>query len=403
MSNNSFPKEELNYRALYGKLFSALLGQFGTRYITEVEDAIQNSFLKALKSWKPGNVPENKENWFFIVARNDVLSQIKNRQKENRYSAPETFEGAAAEPAGADLRLQTIFFISSLEKISGQARIMFVLKHIFGLSIAEISSSTLVREEAIYKSINRTKKSLQQDFGGKVTEPGSAPARPETVSLVEEILYAVFNIGFDSFHEHIVNEDLCLEALALTRLLYRLSPAHSTANLLALFCFHAARIPAKVKDGRLISFFSQDRGLWNKELTALGFYYLEKPPTISRFYLEAVIVSKYMSANPFTRKEWEEVAKLYEMMMKVSPSPIVKLNYCFCLSRMDKTGNALQILQELEKELPGEHIYLSLVKAKVLREVDPKESGDLFTSVMNKMSQKIRKEYLLENELLQEK
>ena len=46
MSNDLFQKEEINYRALYGKLFSGLLGQFGANYVSEIEDAIQNSFLK---------------------------------------------------------------------------------------------------------------------------------------------------------------------------------------------------------------------------------------------------------------------------------------------------------------------------------------------------------------------
>jgi len=82
MSSNLLPKEETNYRALYGKLFSGLLNQFGANYISEIEDAIQNSFLKSLKIWKQKDVPNNKENWLFIVALNDLLNQIK-RQKEN--------------------------------------------------------------------------------------------------------------------------------------------------------------------------------------------------------------------------------------------------------------------------------------------------------------------------------
>lgn len=82
MSNSLFPKKEINYRAIYGKLFSGLLNQFGTSWIFEIEGAIQNSFLKSLKVWNQNNVPNNKENWLFIVARNDVLNQIK-KQKES--------------------------------------------------------------------------------------------------------------------------------------------------------------------------------------------------------------------------------------------------------------------------------------------------------------------------------
>ena len=402
MNNNLLPKEEINYRAIYGKLFSGLLNQFGTDYVSEIEDAIQNSFLKSLKIWNKNNIPDNKGNWLFIVARNDVLNQIK-KQKENHNFSVEHIEDNSAISSETDLRLQTIIFISTLENVSNQAKILFVLKNIFGLNIAEISDCTLINQEAIYKSINRTKKSLQLELNGNAIDLNAITANQKAIAIVEEILYAVFNIGFDSFNEkteNIVNEDLCLEAFALTNLLLSQNKLHSTSNLLALFCFHIARIPAKIDNGKLISFFNQNRKKWSKELMSLGFHYLIKPEEISRFYLEAVIISKYMSISEFTQNDWTDIVKLYEMMQKISQSPIVKLNYSFCLSKIGETEKALIILSEIEKELPNEHIYFSLVKAKILKEIDPKTSDDLFNSAMNKMSQNIRKEYLLENELI---
>lgn len=392
---------EINYRALYGKLFSGLLNQFGTNYVSEIEDAIQNSFLKSLKIWKQNNIPNNTENWLFIVARNDVLNQIK-KQKENNNFFVEQIEDTSSISNEVDLRLQTILFVSNLENVSNQAKILFVLKNIFGLSIAEISDSTLINQEAIYKSINRTKKNIQIEYNDNEIDLNSIAVNSKSISIVEEILYAVFNIGFDSFSEkteNIVNKDLCLEAFALTKLLFNQYQTNSTSNLLALFCFHIARIPAKIDNGKLVSFFNQNREKWNKELMSSGFHHLKKTENISKFYLEAIIISKYMSIAELTQNDWTDIVSLYEMMQKVSQSPIVKLNYCFCLSRTGKTEKALQILSEIEKELPKEHIYFSLVKAKLLKEINPKESDDLFISAMNKMNQKIRKEYLLNNEI----
>lgn len=402
MSSNLLPKEEINYRTIYGKLFSGLLNQFGTNYVSEIEDSIQNSFLKSLKIWKQNNIPNNKENWFFIVARNDLLNQIK-RQKESNNFLVEQIEDTSSTSIETDLRLQTIVFISALENISNQAKILFILKNIFGLSIAEISDSTLINQEAIYKSISRTKKNIQLEFKGNEIDLNSITANQQIISIIEEILYAVFNIGFDSFSqktENIVNEDVCIESFALTKLLFNQYQFDSTGNLLALFCFHLARTPAKIDNGKLISFFNQNREKWNKKLFNLGFYYLRKPEKLSKFYLEAVIISKYMSISELTQNDWMDIIKLYKMMQKVSQSPIVKLNYCFCLSKIGKTEDALMILSEIEKELPNEHIYFSLVKAKILKEINPKESDDLFISVMSKMNQKIRREYLLENELI---
>ncbi len=404
MSHNLLPEATINYRAVYGKLFSGLLNQFGADYISEIEDAIQNSFLKSLKTWKPGNLPAHQENWLFIVARNDVLNQLKARQRQNNNPLSAPAEGVSTPGNKTDLRLQTIIFIASLEIISNQAKILFILKNIFGLSIAEISNCTLTGEEAAYKSIHRAKKSIQQEFKGKKPDLNSVKAHQKAISVTEEIFYAVFNIGFDSFNEKtagIVNKDLCLEAFALTKLLLAQYQHASTSNLLALFCFHIARISAKTHNGKLIPFFSQDRKKWNKELISAGFHYLKKPVNISRIYIEAIIISRYMTVHPMTENEWHHIIKLYEIMQQVSPSPIVKLNYCYCLSRVGKTRKALDILSAIEKELPGEHLYFSLVKAKILKETQPRKSAGLFIAAVNKMKQEIRKEYLLENELIQ--
>lgn len=395
MSNDG----EIHYRTVYGKLFSGLLHQFGAAYVSEIEDAIQNAFLKSLKIGKQR--PANKENWLFIVARNDVLNQLKRKQKENRNSTVESLEESTTICDEKDLRLQTILFIAGVENSSNQAKILFVLKNIFGLSIKEISDCTLLHHEAIYKSISRTKKNLQAAFKGKTIVLNTITVQQPTISIVEEMLYAVFNIGFDSFNEkteNIVNEELCLETFALTKRLFSEYQADSTRNLLALFCFHASRIPAKTEQGKLVSFFSQNRSKWNKELLNLGFYYLKQPESNSKFYLEAIIISKYMSVDKLKQNDWTDIVHLYEMLQKVSPSPIVKLNYCFCLSSAGRVEEALDLLSALEKELPAEHLYFSLVKAKILKEINPVAAEALFSLVIGKMSQNIRKEYLLENE-----
>jgi len=391
----------IRYRACYGKLFSGLLNQFGTDYVSEIEDAIQNSFLKSLKLTTQGKVPDNPENWLFIVARNDVLNQIK-KQKAPYTIATEENEDSFSAGSETDLRIQTIGFIITLKNSSNQAKILFALKNIFGLSIAEISDTTLINQEAIYKHINRTKRSMQQEVKNMEVDLHSIRINPHGAAIAEEIFYAVFNIGFDSFHEktgRIVNDDLCLEAFALTKFFSDQYQYNSTRNLLALFCFHLARVPAKIENGKLISFFHQNREKWNKEFLHLGFHYLIKPKEINTYYLEAVIISKYMSVHPFKKADWMDIVKLYKWMQQISKSPIITLNYCFCLSKIGQSEDALTLLLNLEKELPQDHIYYSLVKATLLKEISPKESNGLFLSVMHKMKQKIRKEYVLENAL----
>lgn len=402
MSNNLFQKDEINYRALYGKLFSGLLNQFGANYVSEIEDAIQNSFLKSLKIWNEKSTPSQKENWLFIVARNDVLNQIKTKNKQIDLETCEALEEQEDAKNEKDLRLQTIIFIASLKIIKTQAKIIFTLKTIFGLSIDEIHDCTLLSKESIYKSINRTKKCLQQEYAQKSIDVQTITGKQSNINLVEEILYAVFNIGFDSFSEktaEVVNQDLCLEAFSLTKILFSEYPFSSTCNLLALFCLHVARIPAKIEQGKLVSFFNQNRKKWNQPLFQLGLQYLKKPNESHQFYIEALIVAKYMTVQNFSENDWKDIVKLYEMLIEISSSPIVKLNYCYCLTKIGKTEMALKIVAEIEKELPEHHTYFNLVKAKIVKEINPTESNKLFTETINKLNQKIRKDYLLENEL----
>lgn len=388
---------DTNYRALYGKLFSALTHQFGVRHLTEIEDAIQNSFLKSIKSWKPGKMPGSKEDWLYVVAKNDLINQLKREQQFS--SDAEEVPVSALNATTSDLRLEAILLVASAITISRQAKIVFVLKAIFGLNVREISESTLLGSDAIYKSISRVKTALQKEYQGKEAVFSNVRVTKEEVMIVNEILYAVFNAGFDSFSEKqqsIVNEDLCLESFSLARLLHQQYQMAETSNLLALFAFHSARIIAKVQEGKLISFFNQDRQLWNDELIQLGFHYLTKPVQLDKHYLEALIASKYMATATFSQYFWMDIIKLYEILLKVAPSPIVSLNYCYCLHQAERRPEAMEVLRQIETQLPSEHVYLSLLKAELLKTTDPKQSAAITTLVMEKMYQDIRKAFLME-------
>ena len=165
MKNRSHSIIESSYRTYHGKLFASLLSRFGAGCVPQIEDAIQNSFYKSLKSWKPGQIPDNKENWLYIVARNDVINQLK-KDSRTQSSCP-TGDRGDDKVVVEDLRLQTIMFLSQFKNVSSQAKVLFVLKNIFGLSIREISESTLLTQDAIYKSVNRTKRSFQQGLEKK--------------------------------------------------------------------------------------------------------------------------------------------------------------------------------------------------------------------------------------------
>jgi len=397
VNNSSVLSEvEISYRKQYGKLFSALLFQFGSSHIERIEDAIQNAFYKSLKSWKPNKVPKSKENWLFVVAKNDLLNQIGKDAKT--VSLDLNLETLDEENSQEDLRLKTILLFASSTNISTQTKVIFILKNIFGLHIKEISESTLIHSDAIYKSINRAKKSFNPNEFERLAKQKTVDKT--CINIVEEILYAVFNVGFDSFNEKndsTVNDDICLEALALAKVLFQEYKTVSTSNLIALFCFHIARISTKETNKKIVPFHEQKTNNWNTKLINLGFQYMEKPQKLNRYYIEAIITSKHMTTKTFNLVYWNQITELYKLLLKITDSPIVKINLCYCLHQAERTDEAIELLEQIEKELPENHLYFSLVKADILKKKNIIESSAVIDRLLNNVSQEIRKNYIVEN------
>ncbi|MEM7513594.1 MAG: DUF6596 domain-containing protein, partial [Bacteroidota bacterium] len=273
-----------------------------------------------------------------------------------------------------------------------------ILKNVFGLHVREISESTLLSEEAIYKQVSRARKKLLGTSSVDLFDTTFERAKGHDLSLVEETLHAVFTIGFDSFDEKveaIMNEDLCVEALALTRLLHDTYQLPSTQNLLALICFHLARIPARIESGELMPLQQQDKGKWNQELIGLGYQFLTKPEDFDPYYLEALITSKHMMADGFDQTHWEDIVGLYKFWLSHLESPLLKLNLSYGLHQAGRREEAMEILNELKSQLPEDHFYLSVVRAEIQQASASSESRNILQGLVENMNQQARKEFLL--------
>jgi len=389
---------ETSYRTYYGKLFAVFFNRFGVEHVNEIEDAIQNAFYKALRSWKPDQVPDNKESWLFIVARNDILNQIKKGNRTDTTTLINQQE--LIEDTQEDLRLNAILFLATSQNVKPKVKVLFILKNIFGLHIKEISECTLLTQEAIYKSIKRAKDSLQQAQSNTDFNEIFKNINESAISIVEEVLYAVFNIGFDSFNEkvkRIVNEDLCLEALALSKMLVEKFKRKSTKNMLSLFCFHLARIPSKINHDKLVAFNKQEKANWNQDLIKMGFHYLERPAALNKYFVEALITSKHMTATKLDEKHWDEIIDLYHLLLSLSNSPIAKLNLCYCLSKAQRHSEAKELITAIAKELPSDHVYLSLVQANIFQDSNTSNNQTAVNKILKNINQEIRREFILEN------
>jgi RNA polymerase sigma-70 factor (ECF subfamily) len=397
MPNSLLPEKEVSLSQMHGKLYAGLLHTFGSAYLHEIEDAIQTAFLKWLQRDKVHQTLLSIENWLYIVARNELLSHIR-RQKSKNFAQNESLI-VPFEETPKDLRLQILLFIASCKNVKHEAKITFVLKNIFGLTIQEIIQVTLLNEDALYKSLQRTKQKLAHAYQGQTWDLQAIQPTKEAFTCVEELLYAVFALGLDSFDEKaekLLNKELCLEAFALVKYLYVQHPSITTKHLLALFCFHLARLPAKIEQGKFIPFFKQDRQKWDQSLWQLGFHYLQKPKQANKYYLEAVIVCKFMTTQHWRAQNWSAIGLLYQEIQRIAPSPMIQLHISICLFHAGKTDEARSLLAYLEEKFPKNHFYFALVKANMLEETNPSKAKALRDQCVLNLKQKIRIQYLTE-------
>ncbi|MGH9762170.1 MAG: RNA polymerase sigma factor, partial [Blastocatellia bacterium] len=223
-------------------------------------------------------------------------------------------------------------------ELSTEAQLALILKTLCGFSVAEIAHALLTSQDSIEKRLGRARK-LFRDSGTlvEITNSVDIPARLEAV---HQAIYLLFNEGYHgSQSEQTVREDLCFEAIRLALILSEHPEGNKpkTNALLALLCFHAARLSArKDEDSGLIQLEEQDRSKWDKDLIRRGFRFLEDSSTgneLSEYHLEAAIASLHCSAQTYEETEWAKILELYDTLYRLKPSPIVALNRAVALGR----------------------------------------------------------------------
>jgi len=193
------------------------------------------------------------------------------------------------------------------------------------------SPTLLAAEDSIEKRLGRARKLFR--LSGTFVEITDASEIPTRLEAVYQAIYLLFNEGYHgSRSKQTVREDLCFEAIRLALFLseHPQGKRPKTYALLALLCFHAARLPGRMDDdGALIQLEMQDRFKWDRDLTARGFHFFEKASTgneLSEYHLEAAIASLHCSAPAYEKTEWPKILELYDVLYRLIPSPIVALN-----------------------------------------------------------------------------
>jgi RNA polymerase sigma factor (sigma-70 family) len=379
------------FRHEAGKIVAALTGIFGLHHLELVEDALQEALLKALRQWCYGNLPPNPGAWLTRVAKNCALDAVRRdarfREKEDAIAAAlEEHPALSALPGKLmpdeirDDQLRLVFACCH-PALPPEVRVALTLKTLCGFSVSEIARAFLTTSEAIAKRLTRARDRLRQ--AAVQFEIPSGPELTARVGSVLDVLYLVFNEGYNASQgSDLIRRELCDEAIRLTRLLAE-HPSGNTPEthaLLALFLFQAARFPARLDAaGEILRLREQDRSLWDSELIAQGMSHLERAATghvASEFHLQAGIASCHCVARTYEETDWLRILSLYDVLVGVSGSPVVRLNRAIAVARVRGASAGLAALDEIKNEDAVQHYYLLYaVRGELLSELGREEEA----------------------------
>ncbi len=356
------------FRHHYGKMVSVLTRIFGLAHIETIEDAVQDAFIKATLSWTH-KMPDHPEAWLTQAAKNRVLDIFRKLKTQKKHlprlsSGPSTIavNELFLDSEIEDSQLRMIF-TACHPQLDPRDRIAFALKTVSGFSTKEIASALLTKEDSVKKRIQRARKNIQKkEIHFAIPQGKELPERNDSVL---EVLYLIFNEGFHSNRKDIlVRKDLCGEALRLCQLLLKREATRSSEGyaLLALMCFHAARLDSKVNDeGEIVDLKHQDRSLWHFPLMQLGNQAMTKAVDegfFSAYHYEAAIAAEHLKARSFDKTNWESIFNWNQALYELQPSPSVALNMVVAQIQQGNFEDAHERLLQIEPADLEQRAYL---------------------------------------------
>ena len=352
------PSIEHLLRELTPQVLGAVARRF--RDFSSAEDAVQEAMIAAFTQWPREGVPENPRGWLIQVASRRMTDQARSEIARRERETAVASDAETTVPAGdieSDMDPNDtliLLFMCCHPALSSSSAIALTLRAVGGLTTAEIANAFLVPEATMAQRISRAKQSIKAS--GVRFRPPSSQERAERLPAALHVLYLIFNEGYaSSIGAHLQRLDLAREAIRLTRGAKALLPEDGeVAGLLALMLLTDARRAARTgSDEELIPLDKQDRTLWDRAEISEGIELLTaalSKGSIGLYQLQAAIAAVHDEAARAEDTDWPQILALYELLKRVSPSPMVTLNHAIAAAMVHGPAKGLELLKTLDSD-----------------------------------------------------
>lgn len=351
------------FRHEFGRLVSVLSRRFGVQRVELCEDAAQTALLRAVQGWSGQGVPADKGAWLYRVAHNLMLDSLRKQRRDAAHAQQWLSESAAISepPPPSNVYLEhevqddvlRLLFVCADPRLAHESQLVLALKTLCGFSAEEIGLRLFQSADAIHKRLQRARATLRE--GDLALETPPLHELADRLPAVLHVLYLLFNEGYSSAQvDRLIRRELCEEAVRLSQLLvaHPVGAQPETDALLALMYMHAARFEAREDGaGGLLLLEEQNRKLWDQELIQLGFDYLGRSAqgqNFCRYHIEASIAAEHCFAKSFAATRWDEIARMYEALDRLSPSPLNTLNRAIAIAEHQGPEAGLRLLEALK-------------------------------------------------------